>query len=133
MRFFATSGRYSYAFLVNICYSSVMESHSFTLSHPAHSFLRLIIGTTLFFIHRAIRYCLVDVGSVDFLCGTAYRTISSGQWRTLTSIAHCPPCSCRSFNLIILEVLAGNVMSLRHRKATLIGLLETGKVNEWRN
>lgn len=38
---------------------------------------------------------------------------------------------CRSLHLLIFWVLFENVMSLHRTKATLIGLLETGRVNEW--
>ncbi|KAG6630685.1 glucomannan 4-beta-mannosyltransferase 9-like [Carya illinoinensis] len=37
----------------------------------------------------------------------------------------------RSFHLLIFWILFENVMSLHRTKATLIGLLEAGKVNEW--
>lgn len=37
----------------------------------------------------------------------------------------------RSFHLIIFWILFENVMSLHRTKATFIGLLEAGRVNEW--
>lgn len=40
-------------------------------------------------------------------------------------------CSPRSFHLIVFWILFENVMSLHRTKATLIGLLEAGRVNEW--
>lgn len=39
--------------------------------------------------------------------------------------------SCRSFHLLIFWILFENVMSLHRTKATFIGLLEAGRVNEW--
>lgn len=38
---------------------------------------------------------------------------------------------CRSFHLVIFWILFENVMSLHRTKATFIGLLEAGRVNEW--
>jgi len=38
---------------------------------------------------------------------------------------------CRSFHLVILWILFENVMSMHRTKATLIGLFEAGRVNEW--
>ena len=38
---------------------------------------------------------------------------------------------CRSFHLLMFWILFENVMSLHRTKATLIGLLEAGRVNEW--
>lgn len=37
----------------------------------------------------------------------------------------------RSFHLLMFWILFENVMSLHRTKATLIGLLEAGRVNEW--
>ncbi|KAK2981512.1 hypothetical protein RJ640_030974 [Escallonia rubra] len=37
----------------------------------------------------------------------------------------------RSFHLLVFWILFENVMSLHRTKATFIGLLETGRVNEW--
>lgn len=38
---------------------------------------------------------------------------------------------CRSFHLLFFWILFENVMSLHRTKATLIGLLEAGRANEW--
>ena len=38
---------------------------------------------------------------------------------------------CRSVHLIVFWILFENVMSLHRTKATFIGLLEAGRVNEW--
>jgi hypothetical protein len=38
---------------------------------------------------------------------------------------------CRSFHLLFFWVVFENVMSLHRSKATLIGLLEAGRANEW--
>jgi beta-mannan synthase len=39
--------------------------------------------------------------------------------------------SCRSLHLLVFWILFENVMSLHRTKATFIGLLEAGRVNEW--
>ncbi|AQK60148.1 Glucomannan 4-beta-mannosyltransferase 2 [Zea mays] len=39
--------------------------------------------------------------------------------------------ACRSFHLLFFWVAFENVMSLHRTKATLIGLLEAGRANEW--
>jgi beta-mannan synthase len=38
---------------------------------------------------------------------------------------------CRSLHLLVFWILFENVMSLHRTKATFIGLLEVGRVNEW--
>lgn len=38
---------------------------------------------------------------------------------------------CRSLHLVVFWILFENVMSLHRTKATLIGLLEAGRANEW--
>lgn len=38
---------------------------------------------------------------------------------------------CRSFHLLVFWILFENVMSLHRTKATIIGLLEASRVNEW--
>lgn len=38
---------------------------------------------------------------------------------------------CRSAHLVVFWTLFENVMSLHRTKATFIGLLEAGRVNEW--
>lgn len=40
-------------------------------------------------------------------------------------------CFARSIHLLFYWILFENVMSLHRTKATLIGLLEAGRVNEW--
>lgn len=40
-------------------------------------------------------------------------------------------CTPRSFHLLIFWILFENVMSMHRAKATIIGLLETSRVNEW--
>lgn len=37
----------------------------------------------------------------------------------------------RSFHLLVFWILFENVMSMHRTKATFIGLLEAGRVNEW--
>jgi beta-mannan synthase len=37
----------------------------------------------------------------------------------------------RSFHLLVLWILFENVMSMHRTKATIIGLFEAGRVNEW--
>lgn len=38
---------------------------------------------------------------------------------------------CRSLHLLVFWILFENVMSLHRTKATIIGLLEASRVNEW--
>lgn len=53
-------------------------------------------------------------------------TENSPQTIMLTSY-----CCCRSLHLLVFWILFENVMSLHRTKATFIGLLEAGRVNEW--
>ncbi|XLR68925.1 hypothetical protein S83_019597 [Arachis hypogaea] len=84
------------------------------------------------FLDSSIGFLLFQFFSTVESHGKKVTCVTSKQTLLLTDFIICFLCFCfRSLNLLEFWILFENVMSLHRTKATIIGLLEASRVNEW--